>query len=112
MSDQISFAVRQPILDLLHDLSELENLAIQVVKDSSALATAIATEHFTVQEVIRKELVKTQKNINSLLQTSVNEVWDNSLAQMPDVHIPVAKVNEMIDKRAAEIHNLKQAQKS
>jgi len=105
MSNQISIGVTQPILDALYDLKELETQAINLSQRMSELARLIRDEHFTTQEAVREELIKTQSVVSTFLQRSINDVWDASIAQMPE-NLSRQRAAEMVTARSVEIRNL------
>src|ERR1035437_1882016 len=104
MSTQISLGVKQLVLDALFDVSVLEAQTIDLVKGLSSLASLIRNEHFTTQEAVREELLKTKGLINNLLQGSINEIWDNSISQMPE-GLSCPKAAEMVAARQVELKN-------
>ena len=111
MSNQINHGVRQQVLDTLFDVSELETHTLRVVNSAKELTHLLSSDDFVTSEAVRRELVKAQAVINTLLERAINDLWDVSLAIMPehkDKHnISASRGEELIRARMVEIQNLR-----
>ena len=111
MSNQISFAIKQPIIDALYDLEELKAQVIQLAQTMGSLADLMKDEHFSTQEAVREELLQTQFTVNGILQGINETIWDNSIPQMPE-GMSQFKANELVNLRRAELRNMQLEQKA
>lgn len=111
MSNQLSRGATQPILDALYDLKELEHQAVAVAQSFVSLANLIKNEHFSTQEVVREELLKSQQILSGVLNQPIIEVWDNSIFKMPE-EMSQEDAERLVASRSVEIRNLLLKQES